>query len=43
MGYDVEIAAPMKLEFGCAQMAWRREDGYLSASDSRKDGCAIGH
>ncbi len=43
MGHDIEVAPRLDLEFGCAQMAWRRDEGYLAASDSRKDGCAIGY
>ena len=29
-------------QFGCAQMIWKLEDGYLAASDPRRDGQAVG-
>ena len=42
MGHNVEVAARFNLEFGSAQMAMRLDDGYIAASDHRKDGCAVG-
>ena len=43
MGHDVEVAPRADLEFGSAQLAMRAAQGYVAASDSRKDGCAIGY
>ena len=43
MGHDVEVAPRLDLEFGSAQIAMRRDDGYAAASDHRKDGLAIGY
>ncbi|HEY2417605.1 MAG TPA: gamma-glutamyltransferase family protein, partial [Steroidobacteraceae bacterium] len=42
MGHRVEVAPRFNLEFGSAQMAMRLHDGYLAASDHRKDGYAVG-
>jgi gamma-glutamyltranspeptidase/glutathione hydrolase len=39
-GHDIAIAPPE--EFGGAQLIYRLEDGYLGASDHRKDGQAVG-
>ena len=29
-------------QFGCAQLAWKTEGGYIAASDPRRDGQAVG-
>lgn len=42
LGHDVHVAPRFDLEFGSAQMAMRLEEGYLAASDHRKDGYAVG-
>jgi gamma-glutamyltranspeptidase/glutathione hydrolase len=42
MGHDISISPRFDTEFGCAQMAMRLPDGYLAASDHRKDGYAVG-
>jgi gamma-glutamyltranspeptidase/glutathione hydrolase len=39
-GHDVKIAEPE--QFGGAQLIHKLEDGYLAASDHRKDGQAVG-
>jgi gamma-glutamyltranspeptidase/glutathione hydrolase len=39
-GHNIEIRKPA--EFGGAQLILKLEDGYLVASDHRKDGCAGG-
>jgi len=31
------------MDFGCAQIAMRLEDGYLAASDARRDSLAVGY
>jgi len=41
-GHEVHVAPRFDLEFGSAQLAMRREEGYLAASDHRKDGYAVG-
>ncbi|WP_082621703.1 gamma-glutamyltransferase [Bordetella sp. N] len=43
MGHTIEIAERFNLEFGSAQMAMRMNEGYLAASDHRKDGYAVGY
>jgi gamma-glutamyltranspeptidase/glutathione hydrolase len=40
-GHQIRIAPPK--EFGGAQLIYRMDDGYLAASDSRKDGHATGY
>jgi gamma-glutamyltranspeptidase/glutathione hydrolase len=32
----------VSLDFGASQVIWRTEHGYLAASESRRDGCAVG-
>ena len=41
-GHQVEVAAPQSLEFGSAQIVYRADGGYIAASDSRRDGQAVG-
>jgi gamma-glutamyltranspeptidase/glutathione hydrolase len=42
-GHVVHVAPRFDLEFGCAQMALKLDQGgYIAASDQRKDGCAVG-
>ncbi|OWT70158.1 MULTISPECIES: gamma-glutamyltransferase [unclassified Achromobacter] len=43
MGHTIEVAPRFNLEFGSAQMAMRMNEGYLAASDHRKDGYAVGY
>jgi gamma-glutamyltranspeptidase/glutathione hydrolase len=42
LGHSISVAPRFDLEFGSAQMIMRREQGYLAASDHRKDGYAMG-
>jgi len=32
----------VSLDFGASQVIWRAEHGYVAASESRRDGCAVG-
>jgi gamma-glutamyltranspeptidase/glutathione hydrolase len=41
-GHVVRLAAPDSLEFGAAQMIYQLDRGYLAASESRRDGQAVG-
>jgi gamma-glutamyltranspeptidase/glutathione hydrolase len=43
MGHHVELARPNSLDFGSAQLIYKSaEGGYIAASDSRRDGQAVG-
>jgi len=42
MGHKVSISPRFDLGFGSAQIAMRVNNGYMAASDHRKDGCAVG-
>ena len=41
-GHDVRVAPADSLEFGSAQLIHRLDGGYAAASDSRRDGQAVG-
>jgi len=41
-GHRLTSIAEGYMEFGCAQMAMRLEEGYLAASDARRDSLAVG-
>jgi gamma-glutamyltranspeptidase/glutathione hydrolase len=41
-GHPVRIAGIGSLEFGAAQLVYKLEDGYLAASEPRRDGQAVG-
>jgi gamma-glutamyltranspeptidase/glutathione hydrolase len=41
-GLRVARAAPLSTEFGAAQLIYRLEDGYVAASEPRRDGQAVG-
>ena len=43
MGHVIEVSPRFNLEFGSAQMAMRMNDGYVAASDHRKDGYPVGY
>lgn len=43
LGHVVEVSEPQSLDFGTAQLIYRSEDGYIAASDSRRDGQAVGY
>ena len=42
LGHQVENIADSYMDFGSGQFIWRLEDGYVAASDSRRDGQAVG-
>lgn len=43
-GHRIEALADPYMDFGAGQFAWRLDgdDGYVAASDSRRDGAAVG-
>jgi gamma-glutamyltranspeptidase / glutathione hydrolase len=41
-GHKVSVAARDSLDFGSAQMIYKLDEGYIAASDSRRDGQAVG-
>lgn len=41
-GHQVVMAPPGSLDFGAAQLIYRMQDGYLAASEPRRDGQAVG-
>lgn len=41
-GHDVSVAARDSIDFGAAQLILKTESGYVAASDSRRDGQAVG-
>ncbi len=43
MGHELEVVDRFDGQMGGGQFAMREGDGYLGASDPRKDGCAIGY
>ncbi|MDX3906608.1 MAG: gamma-glutamyltransferase family protein [Pigmentiphaga sp.] len=43
LGHTVEVSEPQSLDFGSAQLIYRSDDGYIAASDSRRDGQAVGY
>ncbi len=42
LGHRVVRAAPGSMEFGAAQLIHRLDDGYVAASEPRRDGQAVG-
>jgi gamma-glutamyltranspeptidase/glutathione hydrolase len=42
-GHRIVRAAPDSLDFGAAQLIYRLDDGYLAASEPRRDGHAVGY
>ena len=42
LGHKVVVAPRFDTEFGCAQLAYRSGQGYIAASDHRKDGYPVG-
>ena len=46
LGHKLETIDDAYMDFGSGQFIWRMtddlEDGYVAASDSRRDGCAVG-
>ena len=47
LGHQFEVVADSYMDYGSGQFIWRlsddREDGYVAASDSRRDGQAVGY
>ena len=47
LGHQIESLADSYMDYGSGQFIWRlsddREDGYVAASDSRRDGQAVGY
>jgi gamma-glutamyltranspeptidase / glutathione hydrolase len=41
-GHQVKVAQRFDTEFGCAQFALKTQNGYVAASDHRKDGYPVG-
>jgi gamma-glutamyltranspeptidase/glutathione hydrolase len=41
-GHKLTVAARDSIDFGSAQMIYKAENGYIAASDSRRDGQAVG-
>jgi len=41
-GHKIDNAADSYMGFGAGQFIWKLEDGYVAASDSRRDGQAVG-
>lgn len=41
-GHALSVAARDSLDFGSAQLIYKTEGGYIAASDSRRDGQAVG-
>jgi gamma-glutamyltranspeptidase/glutathione hydrolase len=41
-GHVLRVAAPDSREFGAAQLVYKLDDGYLAASEPRRDGQAVG-
>lgn len=41
-GHHVTVAARQSMDFGSAQLIYKAEHGYIAASDSRRDGQAVG-
>jgi len=41
-GHRIVELAPGYMDFGCSQIARRLDDGYLAASDARRDSLAVG-
>lgn len=42
MGHKIAVAPRFDTEFGCAQLAMKTDNGYIAASDHRKDGYPVG-
>lgn len=42
LGHQIENNADSYMDFGSGQFIWKLEDGYVAASDARRDGQAVG-
>jgi gamma-glutamyltranspeptidase/glutathione hydrolase len=41
-GHQIETIADSYMDFGSGQFIWKLDDGYVGASDARRDGQAVG-
>ena len=41
-GHQLKVVADSYTDFGSGQFIWKTEDGYIAASDARRDGQAVG-
>jgi gamma-glutamyltranspeptidase/glutathione hydrolase len=41
-GHRIETIADSYMDFGAGQFIWKTADGYIAASDPRRDGQAVG-
>ncbi len=41
-GHKLETIADSYMDFGAGQFVWKTENGYIAASDARRDGQAVG-
>jgi gamma-glutamyltranspeptidase/glutathione hydrolase len=41
-GHNISVAPRDSIDFGAAQLIYRSDNGYIAASDSRRDGQAVG-
>ncbi len=42
MGHEMVATVDSYMDFGSGQFIWKQADDYIGASDSRRDGCAVG-
>jgi len=42
-GHRIETIADSYMDFGAGQFIWKTDDGYIAASDPRRDGQAVGY
>lgn len=42
-GHKIEAISDSYMDFGSGQFIWKLEDGYVAASDPRRDGQAVGY
>lgn len=42
-GHKIEKSIDSYMDFGSAQLIWKTENGYIAASDPRRDGQAVGY